>query len=136
MSALTGDRRTPERSGDLREFPVAASTTLYAGAMAALNASGQMVPVSTATGLIAIGRCEARADNSAGAAGDVTGKAKAGVFRFGNSAGADEIAADDIGKTCYGVDDQTVALTDGTSTRSSVGKIFDVDAQGVWVDFR
>jgi len=44
------------------------------------------------------------------------------------------IAAAEIGTYCYIVDDQTVAKTDGTATRSSAGKVFDVDAQGVWVE--
>ena len=32
--------------------------------------------------------------------------------------------------------DQTVAKTNGGNTRSRAGKVFDVDADGVWVDFR
>lgn len=136
MTALTTDRRTPERSGDRREFPVAAATLIYAGALVALNASGFAVPMATATTLIAVGRCEGRADNSAGADGDLTVRVGVGIYRFANSAGADEITATDIDSPCYGVDDQTVALTNGTSTRSVAGTVFDVDAQGVWVDFR
>ena len=42
----------------------------------------------------------------------------------------------DIGKDCFIVDDQTVAKTNGANTRSRAGKVFDVDADGVWVDFR
>ncbi|MCV0428825.1 MAG: hypothetical protein K5905_25505, partial [Roseibium sp.] len=60
MTALATDRRTPERSGDVREFPAAASTVLYACAMVALNASNYLVPFSTATDLVAVGRNEAR----------------------------------------------------------------------------
>ena len=52
-----------------------------------------------------------------------------------NSAAADQITAADIGNDCYGVDDQTVAKTNGANTRSVAGKIYDVDAQGVWVKF-
>ena len=32
------------------------------------------------------------------------------------------------------VDDQTVAKTDGTGTRSAAGVVVNVDALGVWVD--
>ena len=46
------------------------------------------------------------------------------------------IAAADIGNNCYVVDDQTVAKTNGTNSRSVAGKVHDVDAIGVWVDFR
>jgi hypothetical protein len=59
-----------------------------------------------------------------------------GIFHFANSADTDEITTADIGSNCYIVDDQTVAKTDGTGTRSIAGEVFDVDAQGVWVDFR
>ncbi|CUH67985.1 hypothetical protein TG4357_03322 [Thalassovita gelatinovora] len=52
-----------------------------------------------------------------------------------NSAAADEITIADIGNKAYAVDDQTVAKTDGTATRSPAGIIDDVDANGVWVRF-
>ena len=135
MPPLTTDRRTQERNGDIREYPVKASTVLYAGAMIALDATGHAVPFSTATDLVSLGRAEARIDNSNGIDGAETGRFKAGVFRFDNSAAADQITSADIGADCYGVDDQTVARTDGTGTRSVAGKIFDVDAIGVWVEF-
>lgn len=134
MAALSQDRNTPRREGDLIEIGVAASTTLYAGAIVALNASGYATKGAVATTLLGLGRCEERVVNS-GSAGDVRVKIRTGVFRYGNSASADAIAADDIGKPCFIVDDQTVALTDGTGTRSLAGFIHDVDAQGVWVRF-
>ena len=51
-----------------------------------------------------------------------------------NSSSADLIEGDDIGKTAYIVDDETVALTDGSSSRSAAGTIYDVDDLGVWVE--
>ena len=59
---------------------------------------------------------------------------KRGNFCLANSAGADEITAADIGKVCYIVDNQTVAKTDGTATRSPAGIVDDVDDAGVWVN--
>ncbi|MCY1460857.1 hypothetical protein D9M71_784510 [compost metagenome] len=56
------------------------------------------------------------------------------MFAFANSAAGDEITRADIGATAYIVDDQTVAKTDGTSTRSVAGTIRDVDSDGVWVE--
>ncbi|RIV82957.1 hypothetical protein D2V17_14235 [Aurantiacibacter xanthus] len=132
--ALAADRNTPRKEGDLRQFNVAAATTIYAGALVCLNAAGTAVPGSTATTLTAVGRAEEYVDNSAGAAGDKTINVRRGVYRFGNSAAADEIGPEDIGKTAYVVDDETVALTNGTNTRSAAGKIYDVDAQGVWIE--
>ncbi len=135
MTALSGDRNTPERSGDTREIPAAASTVLFAGAMAAVNASGYAVPVSEATGLKGAGRVERRVDNAGGAAGALRVKIRAGIFRYANSASTDALTQADIGADVYGVDDQTVAKTSASNTRSVVGKVFDVDADGVWVKF-
>lgn len=135
MSALSADRNTPRREGEKRVFPVAAAAVLYAGAMAAINAAGNAVPVSASATLKGAGRVERRADNTGGAAGAITVEVSAGIFRFANSASADLITQADIGSDCYGVDDQTVAKTSATNTRSVVGKVFDVDALGVWVKF-
>jgi hypothetical protein len=133
MTAAAKNRNTPTRAGNRRGHAVAATALCYAGAIAVMNATGYAEPGSTDTGLVALGVFAEQVDNSAGADGDLTVEIERGYFRFANSAGGDEIAADDIGKTCYIVDDQTVALTDGTSTRSAAGKIDGVDAQGVWV---
>ena len=108
---------------------------LFTGALAAVNASGLVVPMATATGLRGVGRNERRVDNAAGADGDVLAEIGAGIYRFANSAAADEITKADIGQPCYGVDDQTVAKTDGTGARSVAGEVYDVDAYGVWVKF-
>ena len=75
------------------------------------------------------------ADNAGGQAGDLSVRTRKGVFRFNNSAGADEITRAEIGDTCYVVDDETVAKTDDTGSRSAAGAIEDVDAIGVWVRF-
>lgn len=135
MAALTTDRNTAMRDGHIVSLPVAASVKIYAGALVALDSNGSAKPGETATGLLGIGRAEAQADNSSGSAGDVNVEVRKGVFRFENSVGGDEITLADIGSDCYIVDDSTVAKTDGTSTRSVAGKVFDVDSDGVWVKF-
>jgi hypothetical protein len=135
MAAQTQDRHTPERPGLLREPEVKAATTIYAGSMVGIDSSGYAVPMATATGLKCLGRAEERANNSSGANGAIRVEVAAGIYRFANSASTDAIALTDIGADCYAVDDQTVAKTNGTNTRSIAGKIWDVDAQGVWVKF-
>lgn len=135
MAPLTTGRNTPARNADRRNFPLEAAAVIYAGAMVALNASGYLVPASVSTTLKVVGRAEADVDNSSGAAGDLGCEVNTGAFHYANSAAADAIALSDVGANCYAVDDQTVAKTDGTSTRSIAGIIFDVDAQGVWVQF-
>lgn len=135
MAALTEDRNTKRRTGDIRNLPAAAAVLLYAGALIARDANGRATPGAVATTLRGVGRCKDRVDNTGGAAGDLNVDVEVGVFQFANSAATDEITAADIGIDCYIVDDQTVARTDGGATRSIAGKVFDVDAQGVWVDF-
>jgi hypothetical protein len=135
MAALTQDRNTPQAVGDLRSGGVAAATLIYAGAIVMRNASGYLTEGATAAAHVGVGRAEKRADNSGGAAGDVEVTYRPGVFRFANSAAADAIAIADIGSVCFIVDDQTVAKTDGTGTRSPAGFVDNVDSLGVWVRF-
>lgn len=135
MTALTQDRATPIRSSEDFGFPMAASTKIFRGSIAVLNASGYLTKGITATGLKCVGVASDLADNSAGANGAIVGKVRRGCYRFANSASTDLIALADVGSDCYIVDDQTVAKTNGSATRSVAGKIRDVDADGVWVDF-
>ena len=132
MTALAADRNTPERAGDQFVYPVAATTLIYAGSIVMLNAAGDATKGATATGQICVGRAEQQVNNT-GAAGAATISVSKGVFRWANSAAGDAITKAEIGDNCYIVDDQTVAKTDGTSTRSVAGKIVDVDSSGVWV---
>lgn len=131
MTALTADRNTPARDGETFEPPVLAATKIHGGSLVVLDSSGWAKPGVTATGLVALGRAEKYADNSAGANGDITVKVRSGVFRWANSAGGDEITKAEIGDNAYIVDDQTVAKT--ATGKSVAGRIVDVDAQGVWV---
>lgn len=135
MAALTKDRNTQKRSGDTREPAMKGGVLIYAGALVALNAAGLAVPFTAAADLTALGAAQGHFDNKNGADGDLRVRVDAGIHCFDNSAGADEIKLSDIGKDCYGVDDQTVAKTSATDSRSVAGKIFDVDASGVWVKF-
>lgn len=133
MTAATADRNTAERTGELLSAGCAAAVECFAGTIAVLDASGNIKPGVTATGLICVGRFEEYVDNSAGLADAVNVTAKRGVFRFANSAGGDAIAAAQIGDVCYIVDDQTVAKTSDTGARSVAGIVADVDSAGVWV---
>ena len=133
--ALSMDVNRKEREGNLLVLPVAGSEKIYGGAMVAINA----VAGKTAVGLTAIGCADERAINISEVAGAIDVKVKLGTFAFNNSSGDDEISRKNIGDFCYIVDDDTVALTDGSTTvdtakkRSLAGKIFDVDDDGVWV---
>lgn len=135
MAALTQDRNTLRRDAVQFEFPVAANTVLYAGSIGCINSSGLAVPGAATATLKAIGRIEERADNTGGAAGAIRAKFRRGCYCFANSSAADLIAVADIGATCYVVDDQTVAKTNGSDARPVAGIIRDVEPKGVWVEF-
>lgn len=130
--ALTEDRNTARREIAPRSFPAKGNTTFHAGAIGCMAGDGYATPGATATGLTALGRIEV---HLASAAGDGTDSVtvRAGIFRWSNSAAADEIGDADVGRTCWIVDDHTVALTDGGGTRSPAGRIDGVDDLGVWV---
>src|ERR1700735_1207946 len=97
MAALTGSRNTPEFTED-REYPypVEANTNIYLGALVGLDASGNAVPMSAATGLKVLGRAERiygatypgqNALNNPGAAGAVTIVTRRGIFLMNNGTG-------------------------------------------------
>jgi hypothetical protein len=133
MTALTEARLTKRRDGDVFNRAVAGTKKIFEGALVCLNATGYATPGATATTLVADGVALATVDNTAGADGDLNVEVRKGTFRFANSASTDAITRAEIGDPCYVVDDQTVAKTNGTNTRSVAGTVTDVDAQGVWV---
>ncbi|GLK85693.1 hypothetical protein [Ancylobacter defluvii] len=135
MTALTAERDTPYRDSREFYFPVAAAKKIFQGALVALDAAGNLTPGATATTLHGGFMAAETIDNTAGAAGAASARVLRGCYRFENSAAGDAITRADIGTNCYIVDDQTVAKTNGTNTRSVAGIVRDVDAQGVWVEF-
>ena len=136
MTVLTADRNTVRRDGVDFEYPVKAATKIYAGSIVAINtANGFAIKGVVSATLKAVGVAQAQADNSAGADGDIRVKIRRGVFRFANSAAGDLLTLADVGADCYIVDDQTVAKTSASNTRSVAGKVDDVDGSGVWVKF-
>lgn len=139
MPALTAARATPHRGGQELSLPVNAATRIFAGAMVAMIASstgvGNATNAATATNLRGVGVAVEGADNLAGAAGAINVNVRRGTWQFANSASGDLITLADIGTDCFIVDNQTVAKTSASSTRSVAGRVVDVDAGGVWVNF-
>ena len=128
MVALAADRNTPAALGDMNADPVGAGSKILAGALVMRNATGFVVKGATATGCFACGRAEMLADNTSGANGAINVMWRAGVFRLANSGGGDLITQAEVGKVCVivddqTVDDQTVAKTDATATRSRAGVV-------------
>ena len=127
MSALTEARDTREIAAGgvhyTREFTVASGSTVYAGGITAVNSNGKAVPATSAGAIVVVGRAE----NTA--AGGQTVKTRSGMFLYSPvSSGA--FAANDVNKTCYVKDDQTVTLTGGTAAVVA-GVVRDVLPEGV-----
>lgn len=136
MTALAADRTTPKRLAQRLNLPVAANAVVYAGALVCVNASGYAVKGATSTTLKAAGVAVQRVDATGAADGALRVEVdRQGAFLFANSASTDQITLADLGATAYIVDDQTVAKTNGSASRSAAGRIVDVDAAGVWVAF-
>lgn len=131
MSALTTERDTKEltNGGRCMVLPVKAGTTIYQGAIVALDADGYAVPGKTATGLTAAGRAE---ETVSATNDDATIVVTRGTFVFENTAtAANKIKAANVLKPCYIEDDQTVTtLATGTSV---AGTVIRVDDEGVAV---
>jgi hypothetical protein len=133
--ALAADRKTPKHAQrNERVFGVGADEVIYQGALVAIDsADGFLYAGAASTTLIAVGHALEAVDATGLADGVATCRVSTHAARWNNSAAADEITATDIGATVYIVDDETVALTDGTGTRSAAGVVYQVDADGVWV---
>lgn len=133
--ALSAERSTKYKPGELMAFPVAAGVKIYKGGLTVL-ASGYAKPGTVATGLVAVGMAIETVDNTYGQAGDKTVVVRPGIYAWQNSSGNDAITQAQVGSVCYVVDDETVAKTDGTGTRSKAGTVLAVDQDGVWVETR
>jgi hypothetical protein len=144
MTALAAARKTEQWGAGhalsvIRDFPLAANAIVYNGGLGCFDlASGFGVAGSTKLGLVAAGRIQVlanggKADNTGGSNGDIHVDVTPGVFRWANSTSGDAITTAHRCRLCYIVDDQTVALTNGSGTRSVAGIIVDVDTSGVFV---
>lgn len=134
MSALDAARDT--KQFDDQPLPrnysalVAAGAVINQGALVALD-GGYLVPVTAATGLVALGRARESVDNTDGDDGDVRCEVEPGCFKWANATGGDAVGQAQVGGAVYGDDDQTVTKTSGG--RSKVGIAYQVDDDGVWV---
>jgi hypothetical protein len=127
MAAASAPRDTVEAKGALAQYPVAAATTIYAGTLVAVNASGYAVPASASSALTVIGRAEKTVTNTSaagfGSAGALDVLIRKGAFFF-TCAGA---GITSVGKMAYVVFDNEVSLSDGSGTRPPAGKIIKYD---------
>lgn len=154
MTALAASNTNLQRLNDSRynTYPLAASTTIYQGAMVVLNYLGQAIAASGALGAlqghlrvvgVSAGRLQpgkngpVDADTAAATlAGDYDVLVETGKFTFVNGsasnggAATDTITSADIGCYAYAQDDQTVSRDGLSGTRPVVGVIKEVCDDG------
>jgi hypothetical protein len=131
IAALTADRSTPYRAGDLLSVPVYRSTTIYKGSLVSVNSSGYAIPASDSANTYFVGVAENYVVNS-GSDGDksVTVRTK-GQFKFP----ATSISQAHLGSIMYVKDDQTF---DNTSTNLiPCGRLVEyVSATEGWIEIQ
>lgn len=130
-------------------YSIAASTTLYQGAMVVLNYLGQVIPAASSVqghcrvvGIMS-GRVTALSngpvdsnDAVAVSAGDYYAEIETGRFAFENGtasnggAATDTIVAADIGSNAYAMDDATVSRDSLDGNRPCVGRIVTIQDDG------
>lgn len=134
MAALTNARDTSEISNGAKSLviPVKGLTTIYQGALVAIDANGYAIPAAKAASLTAAGRAEETVQNT-GSDGATVINVTRGVFVFANTATtANKVTKAHVLKPCYMEDDQTVtALATGSSV---AGLVVRVDDSGVAVE--
>ncbi len=128
--ALSADAVRQYMVGDIREYPVEASEICYEGAAIGENGSGYAQAL--AAGDVFLGFAESKADNNAGAAGDVNVRVKTrGTILLDISSIG--ITANDR-PAVYASDDGTFTLT--ASTNSLIGYVSQWKETGkAWVEF-
>lgn len=131
MAALTEERNTPESAGICLQLPAKDAEVLFAGALASLDANGEVVNAGDTASTKVLGRVEETVDNTND--GENV-KIRRGAFWFDNDG---NITAANIGDNATVLDNQTVSLASVTTNDIVAGKILDVDATlGVLIDTR
>jgi hypothetical protein len=125
MAALTKDVILPRNEGDYADFPVAAATKIFEGALVGIDASGFAINLLAAEEQF-VGVAHALVDNT-GAAGDLFVKVRRDAqIRQVALAGAVQA---DVGKTLYATDNATFTLTPATA--SPIGRVHAFISAGV-----
>lgn len=133
MAALTVEKDNVRYGDDavidLLALKIDANVKIFKGALVSI-AAGYARPARTNTTDLVAGVARATVDNTGGSAGAKDVEVRRGVFTFENSTAGDLIAQADVGKAVFVVDDQTVALTNGGSTRGTAGRCLGLDPSG------
>jgi len=132
MAALAKDRATPYREGVEVEYPVAASTKIYAGSLVCINAAGYAAPAADTVGFRLAGVALEQVNNDTVTNGAKNVRVRRhGVFEFD----AASITQAMVGDPMYAVDDHTFDDAAGPTNDIKVGVLvkFGSETKG-WID--
>lgn len=111
MTALAADAARDSRNlSSKRQYPMAASTVIYRGALVMINSSGLAVPAAAAAGNLGVVGVATEAVTSA-ASGSYYIEIQTGEFKFAG----DSLGQDDVNKLVYADDDNTIDETQATN---------------------
>jgi hypothetical protein len=117
MTAANSDRVTKRRDPQYQAYGVTAAGVIYAGTLVCLALDGYADAGADTAGFKFVGVSRAAADNSDGADGDINVEVdRKGVFRMG----ATGLAATDVSRKVYLVDDQTVGTIEESAVDNNV----------------
>lgn len=133
MTELTEDKQIERQDGVQKDFSMAGSEKIFAGALACVNAAGYALEGSDTAGLIFQGVATQRVDNSSGSNGDKTiVLRRRGLFRLILDTA---ITIANVGDNVFLVDDQTVDLTANVSNHIFCGIIAGfISTTEAWID--
>lgn len=134
MAALTESKSRKYISNAasfIRNFAVAANTTIYEGGMVCVNASGYLVPAADTANFRFIGVANETVDNSTGSNGDLNCAVRINTVEWVTK--SSPVVAD-LGKVCSATDDDTVAVAVGTNVKG-IGIAVDYSSTEILVAF-
>lgn len=125
MTALIDDRETTFFPGEIAQHDVEANTEIFLGSLVTLNAAGLAIPLdSTTVSQLFVGVAVKAADNRTITAASrrvaVVDVRRTGIHELATQ---DSLANSNIGDPVWGLDDQTVSLTQSVATQPLVGRI-------------
>lgn len=117
--ALSANRNLVDQEGKLLGLKQSVSH-IFKGGLTMINAAGFSAPCVPTAGTQFAGIAIEESDNSGGAAGDLEPRiAQEGCFELPGTG----FAQADVGSQVFAVDDATVTLTEGTTSKQKVGII-------------
>lgn len=128
---LTANKDVELREPKTMDYPVAASTKIYAGSMVSVNSSNNAIPSGDTASTKFVGIAKDMVDNSAGSAGD-----KRVVVHRNGVAKLATAATFAVGDVACVSDDANVTTAALATNDIAVGRVVRVDSGAVQVDLR